>query len=233
MLTRALWCCVVFLSLLGVAASVPRMLFPGDAVTRMEPVRRLLLDGIGRQGAIHTVDALERFDGRFGAHPVMTFLHVVPGAVLLAFAPLQFSSRIRNRHRSLHRWSGRVLLAVFAVTGGSGLYFGLLMPFGGPGEAAAIALFGGWMLVAAGRAFAAIRKGDVPRHREWMVRAFAAAISISTVRVAGAVLEVTLGSPAWTPEQLFVLSVWAGWVATIGAAELWIRHTRQRLVFVR
>ena len=42
------------------------------------------------------------------------------------------------------------LVATALFVGPSGLYFGVLMPFGGPGEAIAIALFGGLFLTAIG-----------------------------------------------------------------------------------
>ena len=166
-------------------------------------------------------------DGKFAAHPVVTRLHVVPGGLFLLFAPLQFSVRIRRRYPRLHRWSGRILLPLALISVATGLYFGLVMPFGGPGEAVAIALFGALFLTAMARGYLAIRRHQVERHREWMVRVFAIALAISTVRVVGAVLDITLTPAGFPPARLFVLSVWTGWVITVGAAELWIRHTRR------
>lgn len=110
----------------------------------------------------------------------------------------------------------------------SALFFGLLMPYGGPGEAIATALFGGLFLAAISRAFIAIRRHPVARHREWMIRAFAIAIGISTVRVVGAVFDVTLTPAGIRPPEIFVLSIWVGWAITLGAAEAWVRCTRSR-----
>jgi hypothetical protein len=102
------------------------------------------------------------------------------------------------------------------------------MPYGGLGEATAIAFFGGLFVVAVGRAFVAIRKHQVARHREWMIRAFAIAIGISTVRVVGAVFDFALTPTGLRPPALFALSLWTGWGVTLGAGELWIRYTRPR-----
>jgi hypothetical protein len=107
--------------------------------------------------------------------------------------------------------------------------FGLLMPYGGPAESVAIALFGALFLLALSRAFLAIRRHQVARHREWMIRAFAIALAISTVRVVGAAFDVLLTPAAVHPAPIFVLSIWTGWIVTVAAAEPWIRHTRTDL----
>jgi uncharacterized membrane protein len=156
----------------------------------------------------------------------MTMLHILPGGLILLLAPFQFSARIRNRHIRFHRWSGRVLVGSAVVSALAGFYFGLRMPYGGAGEAAAIVLFGAILLAAVTRAVVAIRRGDVARHREWMIRAFAAAVGIATIRVVGMVLDVLLTPAGVGPADVFVLSLWTGWTLTLAAAEAWIRYTR-------
>ncbi len=153
-------------------------------------------------------------------------LHVWAGALFLILASVQFSSRVRQRFIAFHRWSGRMLLSLAFITGSSALYFGLAMPFGGLFEAIAITIFAGLFLLSIARAFMAIRRLQVTLHREWMIRAFALAIAISTVRVVEALLDLGL-SPAGVPAAgVFVIAIWSGWVLTLGAAELWIRYTR-------
>ncbi len=61
-----------------------------------------------------------------------------------------------------------------------------------------------------------------------MIRAFAIAIGISTIRVVGGVLDIFLTPAGYGQQELFVLSFWSGWLLTLGAAELWIRYTRPR-----
>ncbi|PYR57863.1 MAG: hypothetical protein DMF91_18505 [Acidobacteria bacterium] len=229
-MARALWCAVVLLVLLGVASAAHRAVFIADAVTRAAPVRLKLLRALGRddRDLRQRVLDFDRFDRRYAAHPVVTLLHVVPGAMFLILAPIQLSSRVRTRYPAFHRWSGRVLLVTAFVTGLSGLYLGLLVPFAGATEAIAIAVFGGLFLFAIGRAFVLIRAGRVASHREWMLRAFAIAIGISTVRVFGAIFDVALTPAGFRTDVSFVLAIWAGWVTTLGAAEIWIRFTRRR-----
>lgn len=223
---------IALLVLLGAAASVLRARFPADLGARLEPHRGRLMRSLGLADPDARLRAAEvaRFDSSFAAHPAPALLHVVPGGLFLAFAPLQFSARLRTRHPRIHRWSGRALLLAGLASGLNGLYFGLLMPFAGPPEAAAIALFGGLFVLALVRGFVAVRRRDLARHREWMIRAFAIALGISTVRLIGAVLDLALAPAGVAPAIVFVLSVWLGWLITLTAAEVWIRRTRPRTI---
>lgn len=103
------------------------------------------------------------------------------------------------------------------------------MPFGGLGEAVAIALFGVTLLTAIVVAFVAVRRGQIARHREWMIRVFAFAIAISTIRLAVGAIDAALTPSGYPPADQFVLSVWAGWIITLAGAEAWIRYTRPRV----
>jgi uncharacterized membrane protein len=230
LLVGALWCAIVLLVLIGVTAALGRGMFPSDLATRAEPFRQQLLDALHRDDpfALQRAAQLDLFDRRFAAHPVATLLHIVPGAIFLVLAPLQFLARVRDRHIRFHRWSGRLIVLAAWVSGVAGLYFGLFMPFGGRGEAIAIALFGGLLLTSVSIGLVSIRRGQVARHREWMIRAFAVAIAISTVRVVAAILDLALTPAGFGPQSVFVLSIWTGWAITVGAAELWIVRTRPR-----
>lgn len=229
-MTRALWLGVALLVVIGVGAAIARGVFRADLATRADPVRAQVLAALHREDPFlqGRAEELHQFDSRFAADPLMTMLHIVPGGIFLVLAPLQFSSRIRNRHIQFHRWSGRILILAAFVSALAGLYFGLLMPYGGLGEATAITLFGVLLMVFVSLGFVAIRRRQVARHREWMIRAFSIAIGISTVRLVSAVLDIALTPAGLAPQDLFALSLWTGWAITLGAGELWIRYTRPR-----
>jgi uncharacterized membrane protein len=227
----ALWSGVVILVLVGLAAATARTVHVADATVRVEltmgevfPARaRLVPDPAARMR-----DVIE-FDRRFGRHPIVTRLHTIGGAVFLILAPLQFIAPLRRRFVRLHRWTGRTLLGIGLLIGISGLFFALLMPIAGPLESVGVSLAGGMFLFSMGRAFLAIRSGDVERHREWMIRAFAVGIGISTVRVIGAILDPALTPYGYSAPQILGLSLWAGWLMTIAVAEIWIRRSRYHL----
>ena len=228
LVVRVAWTAIVVLVLIGVAASVARWIFVEDLAARVDPFRARVLAASGREDPFAPVRAAElaTVDGRFARNRVMISLHVLAGAAFLVLAPLQLSSAIRRRYRRFHRWSGRVLVMTGGLTAIAGLFFGLLMPYAGAGEASAIALFGGLFLVAISKGVIAIRRGDVAAHREWMIRAFAVGIGISTVRIVAAILDFTLTPAGFSPPRIFVLSIWTGWSTTVVAAELWLARTR-------
>lgn len=228
--TKVVWSLTALLVVVGVVAAIGRAVHVSDAGVRLEAQRRILMPSLPGVPdlAARAADA-QAYDAPFAAHPMAARLHVIPGAVFLLLAPLQFSSRLRRRYLVLHRWTGRIVLAAAVATAVTGLFFGLLMPFAGPLEAMAIALFGGLLLVALTIGYVAIRHGEIDRHREWMIRTFAIGVAISTVRLFGAAMDLTLTPLGYGMRDLFLLSVWAGWAITVVAAEAWIRHTRPRM----
>jgi uncharacterized membrane protein len=219
---------VWLLVLIGLTAALGRGAFIGDLANRIEPLRQHFVNvfGVPDPLASRRAEELALFDGRFARYRVATLLHVGAGAILLVLAPLQFVRRVRERHLRFHRWSGRVVVLAGWTTGLAGLFFGLLMPYGGAAESVAIALFGALFLTAVTMGLVSIRRGRVARHREWMIRAFALAIAVSVVRVVAMLLDVALTPAGVGPRNIFVLSIWIGWLVSLGAAEVWIAHTR-------
>ena len=216
------WIAVIFLVLIGVVSSISRVMFPVDLVHRAELMRLRLIDA-----RPHTEAELAEVDNKFGNHRTITLLHIVAGGLFLLLAPLQFVPAIRNRYLGMHRRMGRVLIIVALISGAAGLFFGLYRPIGGVREAVGIALFGVFLFIAAIRGYVAIRNGQVERHREWMIRAFATALAISTVRVVAVVIDIGQIA-ANNPRTQFVLSIWSGWLITLAIAEIWIRYSRGR-----
>ena len=230
MLRRALWGALLLLSLIGVGAAVYRTTFVDDAAMRVEPWRARFLD-VARLTDPLQSDRLAQvaaFDRRFAAHPFATLLHVAPGGLFLALVPLQFVAAMRRRRPQAHRWLGRILVLTAVAATLPAFYFGLRHPYAGAAEAITIGAVGGWFLTSLARAVVAIRLGEVTRHREWMIRATAVAVGISTVRLVSIPLELALLPFALGPDRIFVLAIWIGWMLTLGCAEWWIRWTRPR-----
>ena len=227
---RAVWVALVLLVFIGITAAGFRVVFVGDAAARLEPLRTWLLAEahVSDPAQAERAERIAAFDRRFAMHSVATLLHIIPGGLFLLLLPLQFVAAIRRRHPIFHRWLGRGLVIAAVAAALPGMYFGLRMPYGGVGEAIAIAGVGGWLLAALSSAVVAIRRGDVARHRQWMIRAVAVALGISTVRLVAAPLDFLLLPYGIGPEKVLVLSLWAGWAITFASAEWWIRRTRPR-----
>ena len=212
---RWLYCSVFILVAIGVASTINRTLALRTGALFFDPLRATF--------SATALQDVEKYDRGFLTHPVLTSLHIVPGSIFLILALFQFSSRIRNRHIDFHRRSGRLLVGIGLLTGLFGLFLGVPFQFTGAIASSAAILFGALFLTALIRAFVAIRRHDVVRHREWMIRAFSIAIGISTVRIVTAVLVLITRAPSF---ELLGTSFWIGWTLTLAAGELWIRSTR-------
>ena len=96
--------------------------------------------------------------------------HGVLGAIALFIAPLQFSNRLRQRHLWLHRILGRFYVAGVAVAAPVAVYIAIVQ---GPPTLvmAAVTQSTAWILTTA-IALYCIRTGNVPQHRQWMIRSY-------------------------------------------------------------
>lgn len=171
--------------------------------------------------AAGTVPPATEFDSRYAVHPVTAYLHIGFGAVYLVGAPFQLSRRFRARHLRWHRWLGRVLVPAGLVAAIFGVAFGLLYPWGGAGEASATAVFGTWFAVALVLAFRAVRRGDVARHRRWMIRAFAVGLAVGSIRVWVGLFQA-VGVLSF--RDAFALAFWLAFVLHALAAEAYLRR---------
>jgi uncharacterized membrane protein len=149
----------------------------------------------------------------FLVHSTGIYTHAFASIVALALGPFQFSSRLRQTHRHIHRWLGRVYLAVGVLVGGlSGLYMSQFA-FGGPVARLGFATLAVFWLYTGLRAFLAVRRRAVDEHRRWMVRNFALTFAAVTLRIylpssmlAG--IDFSLAYPiiawlCWVPNLLF------------------------------
>lgn len=218
---------VAVLCVIGLAAVAGRALFPTDAITRIEPLRRASLRALGLHDPLGHRRAADvaAMDDRFAAHRLVTALHIASAAIFILLLPFQLSPRLRAGHPAIHRSTGRLMVSAGLVMLATGLYFGLLIPFGGLGESVAIAAAGVWYLIATTRAVIAIRRRDIAHHRRWMLRAAAVPLGVSVIRLVGAPVEIALVGLGLGPRVLFTITVWLGFALSILIAELWVRKS--------
>lgn len=184
--------------------------------------------GNARAGVLPPV---EDFARRYAEHPVIAYTHILAGAVYLLGALLQTSVRARTRlGLRRHRRLGRVVLASGLVSGVYAVVVGVVMPFGGPVEAAASTVFGAYFVVALGLAYRAIRERRVQDHRRWMVRALAVGLGVGSIRIWVGLFEAT---GITTFEAGFGLAFWLGLSSHALAAEAWLRWWPRQPVLAR
>jgi hypothetical protein len=100
-------------------------------------------------------------------------LHFVMGAVLVLAWPILLSTRVRTRHRKVHRWTGRLYVTSGLLAGVGGMSF--ILTHGAYSRAASIAfsLWGAVMMLSAVMAYVHARAKRFDRHRAWAIRLFA------------------------------------------------------------
>jgi uncharacterized membrane protein len=208
--TRLLWPAVIFLVVIGVAAVTRRTLvlfWPGQFAGKASPAAAL--------------------DAGFARHMALTLLHILPGGLFLVLAPMQFLPSIRQKHLQFHRWTGRVLVICGLIIGVTALVMSYKMNIGGPNETAATSLFAIIFLICLIKAYRHIRRKEVERHREWMIRAYGVALGVATTRP---IVGMFFAFRRLTPHEFFGIAFWLGFTITFLAAEAWVDYTRQQRV---
>jgi hypothetical protein len=196
----------------------------------------ILLCVIGAAAVIRRITALAHppqnvpaqlagLDESFAERSILTLVHIVPGLILVALVPFQFSRSFRNRHLRAHRWMGRTLMVLGVVIAFSAL--GLLRdPIGGRLEVICILFFDVLFLLSLVKAFVHIRRREIALHREWIIRAMSVALGVATVRPIMGIFFATSRVTGLTPQQFFGFAFLIGFSLTWIAGELWIRSTR-------
>lgn len=203
---RVLWITVFFLVAIGMMAAVRRAIIlslPPTQGTNSNPAAEL--------------------DYGFAHHPILTFIHIIPGFLFMVLAPLQFVPGIRSRWLEFHRWSGRVVMSAGVVIGVSALLMSFTLVIGGANETVATVLFAVIFLFALIKAYRHIRRGEIARHREWMIRAFAIGLAIATIRP---IVGLFFAFRRLSPHEFFGIAFWLGFTLHLLAAEIWINYTR-------
>ncbi len=164
------------------------------------------------------------FHARFDQMPIASAMHVLGGGMVLLLGGFQFSRRLRMRMPALHRNMGRVYLILVAVGGTGGL---MLAPFSEGGLVAhfGFALLGITWLYSGWQAYAAIRRGDIALHREWMMRNFSLTFAAVTLRIYLGLMGPVAGLPF---EEVYPTIAWLCWVPNLIVVEWYLAWERAR-----
>ena len=113
--------------------------------------------------------------------------HTLAGIFALLIGPINFSSRIRQRHLQLHRVLGRIyVLSVFI-----GAATGVALANGRPGLPGTSMQAAAWV-VCTTAAFITARNRQIIQHRQWMARSYAVTFTFVSSRV------LNLWPPYWS-----------------------------------
>jgi len=214
-----LWSAVILLALIGAAVVVRRTVTFLPVLRTGYTPPAVAADPMAAPAAA--------LDDVFARYPALTLSHILPGLLFMVLGPLQFSATLRRRHRTWHRWSGRVFLLGSLIIGISAMIMSLAMPaIGGVVQAVATTLFALLFLIALGKAYWHVRRREIAQHRAWMLRAFAIGLAVATIRPIIGLFFATSRLTRLTPDTFFGIAFWIGFVLHVVVAEAWIRWTR-------
>lgn len=152
--------------------------------------------------------------------PLMLYLHIGLAPISLALLPVQFSTRIRQRRRGLHRWLGRLYGVAILLAGISGIWLAYTTEEG-PVAAAGLGVLSLLWLWVTGTAIWHAMSRRIAQHRVWMIRSAALTLAAVTLRVYLPVGVATVGFEASYP-----IICWLAWVPNLLLAEWILRRDR-------
>ncbi len=104
--------------------------------------------------------------------------HTLSGVVALLAGPLQFSSRLRQRHLNFHRVLGRIYFVCVFV----GAFTGIALAAGRPGLPGTAMQGAAWVVCTTAAVITA-RNRQIVHHRQWMIRSYAVTFTFVSSRV--------------------------------------------------
>jgi len=141
--------------------------------------------------------------------------HTLCGVIALLAGPMQFSSRLRQRHLKFHRGLGRIYVVCVFI----GAFTGIALAAGRPGLPGTSMQAAAWM-VCTTAAFITARNRQIVQHRQWMARSYAVTFTFVSSRVfnlvpaywshLGDVLSA-VGVIAFTLASLLVVDLGLNW----------------------
>ena len=141
--------------------------------------------------------------------------HTLAGILALLIGPINFSSRIRQRHLQLHRILGRIYVVSVFV----GSFTGIALAAGRPGLPGTSMQAVAWMICTTAALITA-RNRQITQHRQWMARSYAVTFTFVSSRVLnlwprywshlGDVLSA-VGVIAFTLASLLIVDIGLNW----------------------
>lgn len=141
--------------------------------------------------------------------------HTLAGTLALLIGPINFSTRLRQRHLRLHRILGRIyVISVFV-----GSFTGIALAAGRPGLPGTSMQAAAWM-VCTTAAFVTARNRQIAVHRQWMARSYAVTFTFVSSRILNLVpaywshlgdMLSAVGVIAFTLASLLIVEIGFNW----------------------
>ena len=151
------------------------------------------------------------------------YIHIFAGSVCIITSLIQFSRYIMKKSKAIHRWSGKLYVAVVLFLGAP---TGLYMSFTAKGsfwERALFMFMAIWWFITTLNGLSTIHKRNVIAHKIWMIRSYAMAMTAVTFRV----YHIAFYLLGWGHLENYELSLWISVIGNMLFAE-WIIYRQSR-----
>lgn len=159
-------------------------------------------------------------DNHFSRYILPLRLHIAGGMGALLAGPWQFSEKLRARALNLHRWLGRFYLLEVALGSIAGFTMAIVSEEGLPTHLGFGTLAVWWFFTGL-QAYRMVLRGNIPAHRQWMIRNFALTLAAVTLRNYMPLLLFVLH---WSFRPTYITVSWLCWVPNLLIAEWLIRR---------
>ncbi len=182
-----------------------------------------VLGGILRLSDLALAEAITAENARFFAAPVPIVIHITGASLFLVLGAFQFLPNLRSRFPRWHRVAGRVTLVAGLCAAFAGLWMTATYPaMDNPDFLYVLRMFIGTAWASSLiLAFLAVRRRDITRHKEWMIRAYALGAGAGTTVIIFGLWYLATGED--TP-QVSAMAQAAAWGINITFAEWTIRR---------
>ena len=149
-------------------------------------------------------------------------VHVASGAVALLIGPVQLWLGLSRRAMHLHRWLGLAYVTSVAIGSVAAFYLATHTDLGW-GFGMGISGLGLAWIVTTGLAVAAIRRGLIEQHQEWMIRSYVVTFAFVTFRALWSALQA---AGIGTREEQLAASSWFCWALPLLITEAVLQGRR-------
>jgi hypothetical protein len=159
-------------------------------------------------------------------YSICFYTHIFAGAVCIATALIQFSRYILKKSKAIHRWSGKLYVAVVLFVGApTGLYMSFFAK-GSFWERVLFMFMAGCWFFTTYYGLTTIHKKNVVAHKIWMMRSYAMAMTAVTFRVYHIVFYLV----GWGHLENYEVSLWISVIGNMLFAE-YIIYRKSRSYF--
>ncbi|MCK0180521.1 DUF2306 domain-containing protein [Flavobacteriaceae bacterium S0862] len=153
------------------------------------------------------------------------YTHIYFGGIALLTGWSQFLKKWRLKYLKTHRALGKIYIISVLLSGLAGLYIAFYANGGVTAKIGFSLLAILWLLTTV-MAYQSIRKKQITKHEQWMVRSYALCFAAVTLRLWLPILPVILQIGF---DEAYIIISWLCWVPNILFAELLIRNKRMQL----